>query len=99
MLSLAASGAYLAFMKSQVTNFLQGVLTLYLVATAWATTRRREGETGIFDWVALLVVLAGWATRRRFFFWAVGNLNGVSYVGALALLFSFFSPSFFFSPT
>jgi hypothetical protein len=29
-----------------------------MVATAWATARRREGETGIFDWGALLVALA-----------------------------------------
>src|SRR3984957_10863901 len=35
-----------------------GVLTFYLVATAWATARRRDAKTGILDWVALLVALA-----------------------------------------
>ncbi len=89
MLSLAASGAYLAFMKSQVTNFLQGVLTLYLVATAWATTRRREGETGIFDWVALLVVLAVGASEMTFGFGAVHSPTGLKYGYPAALYFSF----------
>jgi hypothetical protein len=28
-----------------------GVLTFYLVATAWATARRRDAKTGILDWV------------------------------------------------
>ncbi len=58
MLSLGASGAYMGFMKSQISNVFGGALTLYLVATAWATARRREGETGIFDWIGLLVALA-----------------------------------------
>ena len=58
MLSLSSSGAFLAFMKSQMNNVFGGVLTFYLVATAWVTARRSDGETGIFDWVALLVALA-----------------------------------------
>jgi len=33
-------------------------LTCYLVATAWMTAKRGEAETGIFDWGALLVILA-----------------------------------------
>jgi hypothetical protein len=58
MLSLSASGAYLGFMKHQMLNGLQGVLTFYLVATAWWTAKRRDGEAGIFDWGALIVPLA-----------------------------------------
>jgi len=58
MLSLAASGAYLGFMKHQILNGLMGILTFYLVATAWWTARRRDGQTGIFDWGALVVPLA-----------------------------------------
>jgi len=57
MLSLSASGVLLAFTKSQPGNVLGGALTFYLVATAWMTAKRREGEPGIFDWGALLVVL------------------------------------------
>jgi Predicted membrane protein (DUF2306) len=58
MLCLSASGTYLGFMKHQVLNGLQGILTFYLVATAWWTARRRDGETGIFDWGALTVPFA-----------------------------------------
>jgi hypothetical protein len=61
MLSLSASGAYLALMKHQMNNVFGGVLTFYMVATAWVTVRRKDkdGQTGIFDGVhALLVALA-----------------------------------------
>jgi hypothetical protein len=57
MLSLSSTGVFLAIMKSQPGNILGGTLTFYLVATAWMTARRRDGEPGIFDWGALLVVL------------------------------------------
>ena len=58
MLSMAAAAVYLAFMKQQISNVFGGILTLYLVTTAWVTARRREGETSLFDWGALLVVCA-----------------------------------------
>jgi hypothetical protein len=45
-------------MKHQMNNVFGGVLAFYLVTTAWATGRRRDGETSIFDWGALLVALA-----------------------------------------
>lgn len=57
MLTLAASAVYLALMKHQLGNVLGGTFTFYLVTTAWATARRRDGETGIFDWAAMLVPL------------------------------------------
>jgi uncharacterized membrane protein len=57
MLSLSASGAYLALMKHQPGNVLGGTLTFYLV-TAWMTAKHKAGERGIFDWGALLAVLA-----------------------------------------
>src|SRR6266404_1399405 len=50
MLSLAASGVYMALMKSQPANVLGGTVTFYLVATAWMTARHRDGETGVLDW-------------------------------------------------
>jgi uncharacterized membrane protein len=58
MLCLSSSGVFLAIMKHQTGNILGGALTFYLVATAWLTARRRDGEPGIFDWGALLIVLA-----------------------------------------
>jgi len=58
MLGLSVSGVYRAFMKHQMNNVFGGVLTFYLVATAWVTARRRDGETSLFDWGALLVAFA-----------------------------------------
>jgi uncharacterized membrane protein len=57
MLSLSASGVYLAIVKSLPGNIPGGTLTFYLVTTAWLTARRRDGEPGILDWAALLVAL------------------------------------------
>lgn len=56
MLALSATGASLAIMKSQPGNILGGILTFYLVATAWITARRSDGTPGIFDCGALLVI-------------------------------------------
>jgi len=58
MLCMSGAGAYMAFMKSQTGNLMGGVMTFYMVATAWVTARRKDGETSIFDWAALLVALA-----------------------------------------
>ena len=57
MLTMAAAGATIATMKSQTGNILGGLMTLYMVSTAWATIRRKEGETGIFEWGALMAAL------------------------------------------
>jgi len=58
LLGLGASGAYLGFIKHQTLNSLMGVLTFYLVATAWLTARHRDGEAGNFDLAAVIVPLA-----------------------------------------
>lgn len=62
MLAMSSSATCLAFMKHQMNNVFGGILTGYLVATAWMTARRRNLETGVFDWIALLVALAVGAT-------------------------------------
>jgi hypothetical protein len=79
MLCLSASGAFLAILKSQPGNILGGTLTFYLVATAWLTARRRAGEPGIFDWVALLVVLAVGAFEITYGFEAAFRSTGLKY--------------------
>jgi hypothetical protein len=59
MLIMSASGAYMAaFIKPNNGNIMGGVLTFYLVGTGWKAARRRERTVSIFDWSALLVVLA-----------------------------------------
>ncbi|HZQ22422.1 MAG TPA: DUF2306 domain-containing protein [Terriglobales bacterium] len=57
MLGLGASATYLAILKHQTGNLLGGVMTFYLVTTAWLSAKRRNGETGLFDWIAFLVPL------------------------------------------
>lgn len=57
MLGMSASGAFLAFMKYERINMVVGILTFYLVSTAWMTVRRKEGETGRIDIAACLVAL------------------------------------------
>jgi uncharacterized membrane protein len=79
MLALGGSGAYMAVLKSQVPNVLGGVLTCYMVATAWMTARRREGEPGIFDRVALLTILAVAATEWTLGFEAITSPTGIKY--------------------
>src|ERR1700680_786114 len=57
MLSMAAAASCLAFMKHQTNNVFGGFLTIYMVGTAWATSRRRDRETGILDWVGFVFAL------------------------------------------
>ncbi len=95
MLSLSASGTYLAIMKSQPGNILGGALTFYLVATAWMTARRRDGKPGIFDWGAFLIVLAATGAIATFAVEAANSPTGLKYgypvgpyvfLGSVALL-------------
>jgi hypothetical protein len=79
MLILSASGVYLALMKSQPGNVLGGSLTFYLVTTAWMTARRRDGETSIFDWGALLVSLAVGAVAVTYGLEAANSRTGLNH--------------------
>lgn len=58
MLAMGAAAVYLAIVRHQPNNIGGGILTFYLIGTAWLTARRKEGETSRFDWVALLIPLA-----------------------------------------
>ena len=62
MLIMASSAVYLAAVKHDNNKVGGGVLTLYLIATAWMTARRVDGETRVFDWAALLIPLGTGAT-------------------------------------
>jgi hypothetical protein len=79
MLTMAISATYLAFMKSQVANVLGGTLTFYMVATAWATARRKERGMNIFDWIGLLVALALAATQLTLALEAAHSSTGLKY--------------------
>jgi hypothetical protein len=79
MLSLAASGAYMAVLKSQPGNIVGGTFTFYLVGTAWLTARRADGQTTTLDWVALLVAFAVAAVDMTLGFLAANSLTGMKY--------------------
>jgi hypothetical protein len=57
MLSMAVAAVYLAILRHQPSNIDGGILTFYLIGTAWLTARRRDGETSRFDWVLLSIPL------------------------------------------
>ena len=63
MLILGVSATLLAYLKQDWANILGGPTTIYFVATAWMTLRRKEGETGRFEIVAFLVALAGFSVN------------------------------------
>jgi hypothetical protein len=78
-----------------VGNVLGGVFMFYLVATAWLTARRRDGETGTFDLGALLVALGVAAGNVTYGLEAAHSQTGLNdgyaaglyfFSGALALL-------------
>ena len=57
MLTMSAFAVYLAVLKHQPGNIGGGILTFYLILTAWLTARRRDGQTSIYDWALLLIPL------------------------------------------
>jgi uncharacterized membrane protein len=58
MLTMAVAAVYLAVVRHQPNNIGGGILTFYLIGTAWLTAKRKDGETSRFDWAALLIPLA-----------------------------------------
>jgi hypothetical protein len=77
MLIMSASGAYMGFMKQQAINVVVGVLTFYLVATAWVVVKRKEGETGLLEFAALLLALAVGAAGLIFGSEAANSATGL----------------------
>ncbi|MGA7445713.1 MAG: hypothetical protein WBW83_02705 [Terriglobales bacterium] len=58
MLVMAVFADYLAVaMPEQLPNLFIGTFTIYLVATAWLTVRRKEQSIGIAEKIALAVIL------------------------------------------
>ena len=57
MLTMAVAAVYLAIVRHQSNNIGCGILTFYLIGTAWLTVRRRDGETSRFNWIVLLIPL------------------------------------------
>jgi len=57
MLIMGVCATYLALLKHQPNNAFGGLLTFYLITTAWLAGRRRNEAPGVLDWGALLMAL------------------------------------------
>lgn len=57
IMTMALVATYLAIVRHQSSNIGAGILTFYLIGTAWLTARRGERETSRFDWALLLIPL------------------------------------------
>jgi uncharacterized membrane protein len=55
MFITAAVGTYLGLAAGERLAAFPGTVTLYLLVTAWATVRRHEGHSGLFEAAALVV--------------------------------------------
>jgi uncharacterized membrane protein len=77
MLIMSSSASYIAFGKSQLINFIVGVLTFYMVATAWVAARRKEGQTGRFEVGAMLLALADGSVALLFGWQAANGATGL----------------------
>jgi uncharacterized membrane protein len=56
MVLMAAFAIYLAVaIPDELVNVFIGAFAWYLVGTAWPTVKRRPGETGLFEKIALLI--------------------------------------------
>jgi len=81
MLTMAAAAVCLAYLKQDYNNLGGGILTFYLIGTAWLTARRRDGQTSMFDWAALVIPLAigvgGWLNGLRALHSSSGERYGV----------------------
>ena len=98
MMSMSGAGAFIAgFLKPNGGNVMGGMLTFYLVATAWVAGRRRERGVGFFDWSALFVAAAIGAAGATWGLQAAGSESGLKYgyppplyfvFGSIALLFA-----------
>jgi hypothetical protein len=95
MLTMGALAAYLAITRHQPNNIGGGILTFYLIGTAWLTARRKDWETSRLDWVALLIPLANgilsWMTGVKVLRSGHSSLDGVPvgmilFMGSVCLL-------------
>jgi uncharacterized membrane protein len=95
MLTMAVFAVYLATVRHQPNNIGGGILTFYLIGTAWLTARRRDGETSRFDWVVLLIPLTlgilTWMTGLRLVRSGASSQDGVPlgmtfFMGSVMLL-------------
>jgi len=57
MLLMCASAVYIAYLNKTMDSLFVGLMTFYLVATAWDTAASKEKMIGMFHYVALVYAL------------------------------------------
>lgn len=55
MLVMSSTGAFVAFIRDRPDSTIAGILTFYLVSTAWMAVRRQAGQIGSFEKLAPIV--------------------------------------------
>ncbi len=58
MLTMGLCASYLAVLKHQTNNIFGGLVTVYMIATAWLAGRRPDRGTNSLDWTGLVMALA-----------------------------------------
>ena len=89
MLVMAGSAAYIAaFLKFEPVNLVVGLLTFYLVSTAWWAAKRRDGRITAFDTIALLWVAGDVIAAIAFAVRGAKPTAAFVIFGSIALLFT-----------
>jgi uncharacterized membrane protein len=88
MLVMGFFATYLSFVK-QPGTIVGGILAGYLVATAWMTVRRPQGDVGRFEKIAILVALGCVAIEYAFGAMAMRSPTGRVFGYPSALYFVF----------
>src|SRR5580693_3019976 len=89
MLTLATSAFCLAVLKSQQGNIVGSIGTFYLIGTAWLAGRGGE-RTGLIDWGALFIGLAGAVATIALGVYTLHNPAGIDKTTAPAGMSFFF---------
>jgi hypothetical protein len=76
LLVLAITGTVMAGLRMERGTAVIGIVTSYLVATAWWTARQRDGHAGALDLAAFLVALACATLMAAFGFLALNSPTG-----------------------
>jgi hypothetical protein len=76
ILFLGLTGVYIAYSRSIMLSFVNGIFLCYFVGTAWMTVKRKAGTLGRFEWVAFFVALAIFGMLVNFAIEASQSPNG-----------------------
>jgi len=76
ILFLGLTGIYIAYSRSIMISFVNGILLCYFVSTAWMSVKQKAGTIGKFEWFAFFVALAIVGMLINFGLEASQNPNG-----------------------